>query len=88
MDIATNKPLKDSYKREWSDWFKKPENKVFTACGNRQKPAYDEVMRWLSVAHKAISDPVSVKKSFISAGLYFLNNQNNEAFFPIILTVN
>ena len=39
QDVSLNKPLKESYKKQWGQWFKNREP-VMTTMGNRQRPSY------------------------------------------------
>ena len=46
LDVSLNKPFKDYYREEWNHWMDSP-NPIYTKCGNRQKPSYQELVNWV-----------------------------------------
>ena len=66
LDVSLNKPFKDYYREEWNNWMDSP-YPIYTECGNRQKPSYQELVNWLSRSLYKISEiKESVKHSIIS----------------------
>ena len=53
--VSLNKPFKDYYRQEWNNWMDSP-YPIYTECGNRQKPSYQELVNWLSRSLYKISE--------------------------------
>jgi hypothetical protein len=67
LDVSINKPLKEAFKAEWSQWMI-AEQPVITRGGNRQRPSYQKIVDMLGRSLDRIS-PTIIRNSFGSCGL-------------------
>ena len=68
LDVAINKPIKDSLKDDWADWMANS-TPIWTKCGNRQRPTYDTIVGFVSNALAKLTDPDKIKRAFSCCGL-------------------
>ena len=75
LDVCINKTLKDSYKALWHNWFVDAKMIQMKNGGNRQKPPYEMVAKWISQFFEKIDKPILIQRAFTCCGLYDGNSQ-------------
>lgn len=73
MDVSLNKPIKEAYKQQWTEWIK-ASTPVYTQMGNRQRASYQTIVDMVSNALTKINKPAVVKGSFEHCGLVRVNS--------------
>jgi hypothetical protein len=69
LDVSVNKPFKDYYKAVWNEWMSSKQA-VYTKAGNRQKPAYQDLVDMVSESLKNIDNRKNIiKTSFTTTGI-------------------
>ena len=63
LDVGIFSPFKASLRRSWLEWQQQSENVQYTRCGNRRRPAYQDICDWVI---RAIHDmkPETIMRSF------------------------
>jgi hypothetical protein len=88
LDVCINKPVKERFRKKWSQWIANSEP-VFTRAGNRQRMPYGLVLNYLSEAVNAQS-PATIAHSFDCCGLItsasesYIGNLNSRLYAMIL----
>lgn len=67
LDVGINAPFKIDLKDSWENWMSHGEKK-FTKAGNRCRPSWETIFRWVDKATKAIK-PDSIQRAFECCGI-------------------
>jgi hypothetical protein len=56
LDVSVNKPFKGYMTEEWNNWMDEPTTEAdFTKSGNRKRPSYEKILKWVSASVNRIS---------------------------------
>jgi hypothetical protein len=56
LDVSVNKPFKGYMSEEWNSWMDEPTTEAdFTKSGNRKRPSYEKILKWVSASINRIS---------------------------------
>jgi hypothetical protein len=69
LDVSVNGPLKNAYRSLWAGWMSDSEPR-YTPSGNRQKPGYGQLARFVSLAFARVGTADTIIHAFETSGLY------------------